>query len=165
MIRKLAFMLLLIAIASQVSAQNYKFQSLFIYNIVKRINWPPGSNDFVIGVVGSKDLVKELVNLSQKQKLGNKTIKVKSVHASNDSFEGIHVLYLGRSSSSKIDVVKSRIASKPVLLIGDKSGLKGAGINFIDNSKSIEFEIYPTTIKEHHLTVASSLLSLGIVKE
>lgn len=166
MIRKGLLMLLFLSIgSSQLVAQNYQFQSLFIYNIIKRINWPQISNDFIIGVIGSKDLVVELKSLSEHKKLGDKRIKVIAVNPNKDSFEDVHVLYLGRSSSSKVDLVNAKIAQVPVLLIGDKPGIKGVSINFIDNSKKIEFEIYPNTIESHSLTIASSLLSLGTVKE
>ncbi|GAF02372.1 YfiR family protein [Saccharicrinis fermentans] len=165
MIKKTLAILLLIGSLLPVNAQNYKFQALFIYNIVKRVNWPPSSDNFKIGVVGSKELQKELEILSKKQKIGGKTIEIITLTPSSIQENEVHVLYLGRSSSSKIGDIQTIIKSKPVLLIGDKAGLKGAGINFIDNSKEIKFEIYPNTIKEHQLAISSSLLNLGVVIE
>ena len=162
--KKLLVFLMLFVLHKQLPAQNYKFQALFIYNISQRIEWPDVNNAFVIGVVGTKELQNELQAIAQKRQLFGHPIEVREVSPSKLDVEGCHLVYLARTMSSKVDQVKSLIASKPVLLIGEKPGIEGVGINFIDNSKKIEFEIYPQTIKAHKLNVTSSLMSLGIVK-
>ncbi|WP_075590208.1 YfiR family protein [Labilibacter marinus] len=162
--KKIVLIGILLTLFQYSPAQNYKFQALFIYNIVKRVNWPSPSDNFVIGVMGSKELQKELIGISKKQKLGGKQIKIINV-SSKEELNDIHVLYFSRSSSSKLNDIQAQLKSKPILLIGEKSGLKGVGINFIDNSNEIKFEIYPANIKDHQLTLATSLLSLGEVKQ
>jgi len=158
------FFVILLCIPERLPAQNYKFQALFIYNIVKRIDWPDQSNNFVIGVVDCKELKQELESLALKQKLGAKTIKVLSLDPDINYSGKIHAIFLGRKSSTKVDEISLQIQSKPVLLIGEKPGLKGVGINFLESSKGIEFEIYTQNINDHQLVVANTLLNLGVVK-
>ncbi len=165
MIKKTALILMaIVLIQKQLPAQNYKFQALFIYNIVKRIEWPDHSSDFVIGVVDCKEIQHELESLSQKQKLGGRTIRVVSLDADDAHNHTLHALFLGKKSSSKIEEIRAKIQSKPILLIGEKPGIKGVGINFLESSKGIEFEIYPKTIASHKLNVANSLLNLGLIR-
>ncbi len=167
MLKKSLIILTLMLGAYQcLAAQNYKFQSLFIYNIIKRIDWPSSSdNHIVIGVMGSKELYNELHSLAQKQTIAGKKIVIQEFNSSLNKADDLHVLYVARSSSSKIKALSTQLSSKPVLLISDKPGTTGVGINFLDNTKDLKFEIFPGNIKSHQLTVANSLLTLGIIKE
>lgn len=163
--KKLFFLSMLMVLYASISAQNHKFQALFIYNIVRLVEWPAIDNSFVIGVVGSKEMYRELQSLSQKHKISGHPIEVRTINPSQLMYNDCHVIYVGRSSSNKVEQVVSQIDSKPILLIGDKVGLNGVAINFIDNSENISFEIYPSLIKSHQLSLSNSLLSLGTVKE
>ncbi len=165
MLKKFLFLWISLAcILLPLHAQNYKFQSLFIYNIIKRIEWPSESEKFIIGVLDCKELQKELVSISQKQKIGGRSIEVINVNMGDSDLSKVHVLYVGRSASSKIPQLKTKIADKPILLIGEKPGINGVGINFLDNSTGIKFEIFTNEIKSHKLLISNSLLNLGIVK-
>ncbi len=164
MFKKLLLFVLILLLYQKITAQDYKFQALFIYNIVQRIEWPNLNHDFVIGVVGSKDMEKELSSIAKSRQMNGHQIKVRQLTAFDFQTKAVHLVYLGRSSSSKIDKIKSVIKNEPILLVGDKKGLNGAHINFLDLPGKIEFEIYPKLIKSQHLKVANSLLNLGIVK-
>ncbi|MCU4166182.1 YfiR family protein [Carboxylicivirga caseinilyticus] len=163
--KKLLTIIVLLCLLGVVRAQNYKFQALFMYNIAQRIEWPNLSGEFVIGVIGNKEMHKELESIAGKKQLFGNTIKV--VHVSPDELSDkmYHILYLDRSSSTKLNEVDKSVAKRPTLVITDKNGLTGGGINFIDNSSKIEFEIFPTVIKSHQLQLSGSLLNLGIVRE
>jgi hypothetical protein len=164
--KSLIILTLLLGAYQCLPAQNYKFQSLFIYNIIKRIDWPTSSdNNIVIGVMGSKELYNELHSLAQKQKIAGKKVVIQEFNIASNKVDDIHVLYVARSSSSKIKEISTLLSSKPVLLISDKPGITGVGINFLDNTKGLKFEIFPGNIKSHQLSVANSLLTLGIIKE
>jgi len=156
---------MLLVLHKQLPAQNYKFQALFIFNIAQRIEWPELSDEFVIGVLGSNDLYKELNAIAQKRQLFGHTIRVKTIKSSSLNVEGCHLIYVGHLSAGKLNQVLAQISGDPVLAVGEKKGIKGVSINLIDNAQKIDFEIYPNTIKAHQLKVASSLLSLGVVKE
>ncbi len=162
--KKLFVIFMLLMLFKQLPAQNYKFQALFIYNIAQGVEWPEVNNAFVIGVVGTKELQRELENISQKRELFGHRIDVRPISPSRLNIGDCHLVYVGRTWTNKISEIKSLTASKPVLLISDKPGVQDVCINFIDNSAKIQFEVFPNTIKEHHLNITSSLLNLGIVK-
>lgn len=163
--KQVLFMLVMLSLVGTANAQNSKFQALFMYNIVQRIEWPNLVGEFVIGVIGSKDMYNELDLIAQKKKLYGNSIKVVQIGADDLNSTHCHAVYISRSSSSKIDEVNTQVKNKPILVFTDKEGLRGAGINFVDNSQKIEFEIYPSIIKSNQLKIASSLFNLGTVME
>nr|WP_321453890.1 YfiR family protein [uncultured Carboxylicivirga sp.] len=163
--KKLFALIFTLCIVWGIKAQNYKFQALFMYNIAQRIEWPNLSGEFVIGVIGSKEIHDELESIAQKKQLFGNAIKVLYVTENDLTNQLFHVLYVDRSLSAKVSRITKEVASHPTLLVTDKNGLTGGGINFIDNSSKIEFEIFPTVIKSHQLHLSGTLLNLGIVKE
>ena len=163
--KKLLLIALALLLYLQVPAQNYKFQALFIFNIAQRIEWPSIANEFIIGVAGSNEIMQELENISTKRQLFGHKIKIVQLSTSNPKVDHCHLVYLGRSSSSKIDNMIPVIKNRPILLVGDKKGIKGAHINFLDTPGKIEFEVYPNSIKSQKLKVANSLYELGIVRD
>ncbi len=163
--KRVLSMLVLLSLLGMAKAQNSKFQALFMYNIAQRIEWPNLVGEFVIGVVGSKEMYNELEQIAQKKHLFGNTIKVLQINPSDLVSTKCHAVYLSRSSSSKIDDVNEHVKHSPTLVFTDKEGLRGAGINFVDNSQKIEFEIYPSIIESSQLKIASSLFNLGKVMD
>ncbi len=164
MTRKLILLTLILLLYQKVSAQDYKFQALFIYNIVQRIEWPSIESEFVIGIIGSKDMEKEMTSIAQTKTINGHKIKIKTITPYEFQIKDVHLIYVARSASSKIKQITNNINNKPILLVSDKKGLQGGHINFLDRPGKIEFEIYPTLIKSQNLKVSNSLLNLGIVK-
>ncbi|MCT4587834.1 MAG: YfiR family protein [Carboxylicivirga sp.] len=163
--RNAATLILLLVFVGNIKAKNYKFQALFMYNIAQRIEWPNVSGDFTIGVIGCKDIHKELNEIALKRSLLGHKIQVIDLNPDQLNQQDCHIIYVGTSSSNKLDAINTSIGLKPSLIITNKNGLTGSGINFIDDSEKIEFEIFPSVIKQHQLKLAASLLSLGTVKE
>jgi len=162
--KTILFLFALLLAICKAEGQNYKFQALYLFNIAQQIEWPSSNSNFNIGVIGSSELEKELNTIFQTRKLSGVSVKVSSISSTLAGAENCQLLYLARSLSSKISNVTDLITNKPVLLVSDKSGLTGAGINLIDESTRLEFEIYPTIIEAHGLKLSNSLLNLGIVK-
>jgi hypothetical protein len=165
--KNLLFMLLMSCLIwYDASAQNEKFKALFMYNFTKYIEWPASQRqgDFVIGVLGSSGLTKELETIAGRQKVGTQNIVVKTF-ASVDAIENCQILYLPSNKSSQIGQVVSKLAGKSVLIISDKDGLalQGAGINYISDGDKLKYEVNKGTIEKKGLTVSNSLLSLGVV--
>ena len=149
----------------EVNAQNEKFKALFLYNFTKYIEWPASQRqgDFIIGVIGSSPLAKELETIAGKQKVGSQNIVVK-VFASVDAIENCQIVYLPTNKSSQIGAVVAKLSGKATLIISDKEGLalQGAGINYISDGDKLKYEVNRGTIEKKGLSVSNALLSLGI---
>ncbi len=161
---KMMLILCLLAGSATAYCQNYKFQALYVFNIAQNIEWPGVINHFTIGVVGSHDMAGELTQIFKTRKLGGLPVVVKPIEMTIADITNCQLVYLGRGASSKLEALVPYVRTKPVLVVSDKTGLSGAGINMLDNASKLEFEILPSIIKEQGLKVAGSLLNLAIVK-
>ncbi|MCU4175860.1 YfiR family protein [Carboxylicivirga sp. N1Y90] len=149
------------------SAQMPKFKALFLYNFTQNVDWPTSAtsgSEFIVTVVGDKEMAKELKNLAKVKKVGTKTLVIKEANALKD-IETSHVVFLGSSKSNLMSQLKSQQANVPVLLISSKEGLceQGAGISFMIASGKLRYQICEANINDQGLQVNSKLLSLGTV--
>src|ERR1700740_2397343 len=60
---------------------DYKAYTLFVYNFMKYTEWPEAQSkgDFVIGVLGSSPIQKELETLAATKKIKGRTILIKKI--------------------------------------------------------------------------------------
>jgi len=167
--RKLFFLMLgafFLLSLSEANAQKERFHSLFIYNFCKYVKWPEGqqSDDFVIGVLGSENMVKTLKAAAGNKKVNGKPIAVK--HFKNPAeVAGCHILYVANSSSHQISKVLDSTTDESVLIVSDKPGFakKGAAINFIEKQGKIKFELNQEVAESRGLKISGSLASLAIL--
>jgi len=161
----LVILLVILGINSlPLKAQNAKFQALFIYNFSKNIEWPAGylSSEFVIGILGSASSIEnELRQIALVKTVRNKPIKIITFPAVQNITD-CNILYIPRSRSSMLERTLVAVQNKPILIVTDKSGLRGAGINFLDNDFDLEFEINLTDLQKRGLKADKTLIDLGI---
>jgi len=147
-------------------SQMAKFKALFLYNFTQNVEWPASSyhsNDFIVTVIGDKEMASELEKLAQVKKVGAKTIIIKQSNQVKD-VEDSHIIYLSSSKSSLMPILSSEHLGKPVLIISSKEGLcsKGAAISFTTVDGKLRYEISTSNIKNQGLEVNNKLISLGI---
>ena len=151
---------------TKVQAQKEKFHSLFIYNFSKYIKWPENapSDKFVIGVLGSSQMVKTLEATSANKKINGADIVVRQLNSPTD-IQDCHILYVSQNESNKISQVTSSTGKNPVLIVTDKPGMaqKGAVINFIEQDGKIRFELNQSDAESRGLKVSGSLISLAVL--
>ena len=147
-------------------AQKEKYHSIFIYNFSKYVKWPEAqsSGTFIIGVLGSTSIQKDLITMASSKKVNGMSIEVKQFE-SVEEVEGCHILYVSEMQSGKIGQIVSNTMNQPVLIITDKPGLahKGAVINFVEVGGKIKFELNQKNAETRGLKVAGSLASLAIL--
>ncbi|MBN2756809.1 MAG: YfiR family protein [Bacteroidales bacterium] len=155
--------LLIISINS--FSQNEKLKAVFMYNFSKYISWPNNSGDFIIGVMGSSEMISELNIIAQKRKVGNRTIKVLDF-SSYENIKNCNILYISDSKKSQLSKSILKVSLQPVVVVSDSPGSinKGAGINFVIDDGKQKFEIKKQNVEKNGIVVNSALLNLGIKK-
>ena len=147
-------------------AQKEKYHSIFIYNFSKYVKWPDAQNSgtFVIGVLGSSAIQKDLKKMAASKKVNGMSIEVRQFSSAADVSD-CHILYVSASESAKFDQVLSNTKSKPVLVVTDNPGMakKGASINFVEVEGKIKFELNQKNAEASGLKVAGALASLAIL--
>jgi hypothetical protein len=165
-----AIMLLCIGFSPDAKAQdvNYKAYSVYVYNFIKYIEWPPENlktDDFVIAIIGDSPVKSELQALAASKKANGKRIVIKQYNKIED-VEHCQIMYI---SSGKSGLLKSAIESTKTmsaLLITEREGLakKGAGINFVTlEDETLKFELNTKVLEGSKLKVSYQLKSLALV--
>jgi hypothetical protein len=157
-------LLLSVKIFAQVDVS--KAEALFVYNFTKGISWPETSlkGEFVIGVVGDRDLYNELDVLTKNKNVGANKISVKYFGKPNE-ITNSHILIVGDKFAASFDQIKSSVGTFPSLFINTKDGmaLKGSGINFRLFDDKMKFVMNTSNIKSKGLTVDSRLEKMAIL--
>jgi len=147
---------------------DYKAYSLFVYNFMKYVEWPPeiaSKNEFVVGILGDSPINKELQTLAASKKIKGKTIVLKKFTTAEEC-ANCQLLYVCSSKSSMLKTLKEQMKNKPVLIVGEREGLakKGAALSFVTLEDDVlKFDINKSVIEQHQLKISSSLITLGIV--
>ena len=149
------------------ASTEYTFHSVFIYNFLKYIEWPPdavATGERVIGVIGSSEATEALRKMATTKSVGNTRIVVKSF-PSAAALTSCHVIFLTDSASDQLANITAKTNGKPVLLITEKPGLieKGSGINFVTVGGKMAFELHQKQLKDAGLKVSGNLLKLAIL--
>ena len=162
----LGMALALLLTHSQAFAQSdYKFHTVFIYNFTKYIQWPDanGSGNFVIGVVGESGITDALKGMAANKKVNGRPIEVK-VFKSAAEVANCHMVYLPDNQSGELGTLRSNLASKPTLIITERSGLakKGSDINFVMEGGRWKFEINQAAADMHKLKISQELTKFAV---
>jgi hypothetical protein len=149
--------------------KDYKAYSIYVYNFIKYIEWPPSSKtgEFVIAVIGDSPITKELRALAASKKANGQTILVRNIMSLSE-IGTAQILYISAGKSSLIKEAEEKTKNLPTLVIGEREGLvkKGAGINFLTlEDDTLRFELNKKAIKEHNLQISQTLISLAFVEK
>ena len=143
-----------------------KYETIFMYQISKYIEWPADMQTFVIGIVGAENapIVEEIKKMAQLKKVNGKPIEVK-VFSDAAAVTDCRMLFVTFQQSAGIPTLSEKCSGKKTLLISEKSGMakQGAAINFINKGGKMKFELNKSNLSKAGLKVSSSLERLAII--
>lgn len=151
----------------QVWAQKAKYQSVFIYNFCKYIQWPSGFNEgeFVIGTLGSGELNYTLEKMAEmKKEINGQPIRIEHFNTIKE-YKNCHIIFLAEAHNDQFEELYKKIGTKPTILITESEGYgeKGATINFVELEGKIKFELNEKEANKKRLKIASQLKALAIL--
>jgi len=141
-----------------------KYEALFIYNFTKYIEWPrsDGHSDFIIGILGNGDIVKEMQQMAALKTVGDRHIVVKLFENPED-IEHCHLLFITKKFSVNLFEARAKLKGMSTLYIAESPGMAqyGADINFIGKVNKIVFEVNTKYLEENNLKMSSLLKNLA----
>jgi hypothetical protein len=162
----IAIIALFLSVNSFAQVEIPKAEALFIYNFTKGISWPESSlkGEFVIGVVGDRDLYNELEVLTKNKNVGLNKISLK-YYAKPSEIVSSHVLIVGDRYAGSFDQIKSSAGTFPTLFINTRDGMtaKGSGISFRLVDDKMKFVMSTSNIKNRGLQIDSRLEKMAIL--
>jgi hypothetical protein len=140
------------------AAQEAKFKALFLYKFTEYIEWPTGSDNLVVGVVGNSDVLEEL----KKFTAAKQNIEVINVSSASQA-GSCNIVFLPKGENKQFDAMVSSIGKSSILLVSDNKDLvkKGADIGFFLESNKLRFLINKSNIESKKMLPSSKLLELG----
>lgn len=143
-----------------------KYLSNCLYNFSRNINWPVEnkSGDFIITIVGNKDLHNEMTRLIQNMKVGMQSIQVKHCNTINELSGYQHIVFVAHWQSSKIKVLMDKIAGSNTLIVTESEGCleRGSAINFVSIDGVMKFEMSKEGLKKNNLMASSVLERMAV---
>ncbi|HKV09556.1 MAG TPA: YfiR family protein [Thermoanaerobaculia bacterium] len=171
LIRVLAALVLLLLISPAVEAQDassleYGVKAAFLYNFTKFVEWPKPAFDergsLRLCVLGQDPFGKSLSSVVEGEEVQGRPITLLRIDSLDDP-RLCHLLFLGRTETSRFPAVLAAVRGAPVLTVGEAPGLleKGVGINFVLVDGKVRFEINQAAVEAHGLKMSSKLLRLA----
>lgn len=147
-------------------AQTYKQYPLFVYSFTRYIQWPEALNqgDFEILVLGDSPVTEELNIMAQAKRVGDRAIKVSKVNTVAE-IKKCHILFIPSTQSDKLAEVLQRVASKPILVMTEQTGLGSLGscVNFITKDGKLAFELNQSALTKQNLKASMELTRIAIM--
>lgn len=149
----------------EVSAQDYKYHPIFIYNFSKYIEWPVSkqSENFVISVVGGQEAYHQMLAILEKKgNINNQPLEVKQ-YDNIALVEKSNIVFVTRLVSITVEQIEA-LNKQGTLVITEHENMaaNGAHINFVlTNESKIGFELNSTSAKSAGLKVSGALVSLA----
>ncbi len=152
-------LVLLLFVPLIASAQDEKFQAIFLYKFIDNVNWPDAKRDLRIGILGSSDVLDEF-NKILKARSANNLVAQKITASEATTCD---VIFISQTHNSAFHKVMENVKSKSILIITEESDFvkKGAGISFLYEEDKLGFIVNKHALDAKGLRVSTLLLNLG----
>jgi len=165
----LGWVILLPMCSSAGAAESYSeaaVKAAYLYRFAGYIDWPEqGSvNDpFVIEVLGSPGIARELRRLLPNHLIHNRMAQVHEVTSSRD-FGPAQIAYVGPGHADLLRTLTPAAGRPSILIVTDEEeGLTTGGtLNFLTIDRNVRFEVSMTAADRWGLKISSELLGVAI---
>jgi len=161
----ITFMLAVCVSPSAAQSVEYKIKASFIEKFARFTDWGSSVNGeyFEIAVLGQSPFSGELELLAKKVKVKNRPIRITYIDRPQE-IRLCQLLFICSSEKNRIPEILDQIGQRNILTIADTPGFcrKGVHINFfIDDSKTMKYEVNPKALHRSNLIVEMQLLNYG----
>jgi len=141
-------------------------KAAYLYRFAGYVDWPGEAADegpFIIDVVGSPGIARELRRLLPGHSINGHAAQVREVTGNHD-LGGARILYIAPAHEDLLRTLLPRSNSTSMLLVTDDNGglSDGSAINFLTIDRNVRFEISLSAAERWGLKISSELLSVAI---
>src|SRR5687768_13891237 len=153
--------------SSALQASEPRVKAAFLFKFGDYVEWPAGSFEaptapLTIGVLDANPLADELAAIVVGRQVGGRPVAVRRLRR-GDRMEGLHVLFVGKIASGKLESLLAPIHGRPTLVVTESAdGLRGDSvINFVVQSEKVRFDVSLPAAESRGLRVSSRLLAVA----
>ncbi len=161
-LHKILMVITFVVFTQFVYGQMSNYKSLYIYNFIKRIEWPAVQTDeaFHIVIYGDRGTYESISKIADSKLAGDRPIEVEYIDDVEDILTA-DLIYVDFSKRKYIPKINSWIKNRPILLVSDYKNAKLTDINLIETSDGLEFVIRPELIRDKNLKLSDMLVQLA----
>ncbi|MBN2214236.1 MAG: YfiR family protein [Bacteroidales bacterium] len=141
-----------------------KAQAMFIYNFSRLIEWPASykTGSFVIGILGTGEIISELQTYTTGKRVGTQQIVVKQYKEPGE-VDKCHILFVTFAKTKIMGDLTNSMGNKSTLIITEKSGAvdEGSAINFLVIGDKLKFEISEKNATRYGIKYSSKLTEMA----
>lgn len=147
--------------------EQYKMQSMFVYNFTRMIAWPQAyqSGDFVIAVYGNSPIINEFNEMAASRQVGSQRIVVRQFNSLSD-IQRCHILFIGGNQTRNIAQVVAKLKEDRIatLVVSDapSSLNNGSVVNFVMDGGRQRYELSEGNARAMGLTLGAEMTRLAI---
>ena len=153
-------------LAAQTTTE-YQVKAAFLYKFAGYVEWPAGSfsdgtSPLVFGVIGADPLADNLEQIVRDRRIQGRAILVRRLNA-DEPVTGLHVLFVGQSSSTMAEPLLFDAASMSVLTVTETASPRSSGsvINFEVIDDKVRFDVSLRPAEQGGLKISSRLLQVA----
>lgn len=140
-------------------------QASYIYNIAKLVEWRDPAmrrGPFVIGVLGSGNLYRELVKKYATRSIGKQPIEVRKLPETAD-VDRCHILFVPEADKALLPQILKQQRAQSTLIVTDfpDALAHGSVVNFIAAENTLKYEISVVNADKHRIDVGLTLKQLA----
>lgn len=159
------FMLFAFLFIQKADAQLERYQSTFIYNFTRLVQWPNLQNELVfkIGVLGhNHPIISELQASASERNVGGRPIEIVALSA-NDDLTSCHILFVPNNQLSVLRRSASALNNSPVLVITESHGRMPAeaSINLYVENERMVYQLDEEGTRSRNLTLSRQIVNFA----
>jgi hypothetical protein len=157
------FIILFITKFNYAQVEMSKAEAMFSYNFTKFFDWPISEKqgDFVMGVLGNRNLALELEKVTAGKKNVTQPIVVKYFRNLNE-VEKCHVLFVDALKSGDIPEIHTKAGTHCLIITDSNSGIKkGAAIQFVIEGNRLKYDFKSENASKYGLKFHSKVKEMA----
>ena len=139
-------------------------KAAYVFRLAGYVDWPGGAErgDFVIAVLGSPAMVRQLGGLAHAHLINNHPVRVREVASVRDIADP-DILYVGAGRADSLRSWRPAASRSTLVVTDEEGGLQDGGmLNFLTIDRRVRFEVSLTAAGQAHLKISSELLGLAV---
>lgn len=151
--------------ASSPPLLEYQVKAVYIYKLLKFVDWPegtfpPDNNVVVIGVLGDSPVREALETLKHTHSVPIQTVRLRSLK----EISSVHVLFVSSSAPEPLESVFEASKGTRCITIGETKDFAylGGMINLVIDDEKVKFEVNLKVMKDAGLAIGSRVLRAAI---
>ncbi len=150
------------------SAPEYAIKAVFLYNLLKYVDWPKGSplsdstKPMILAIIGEDPFGSTLDESVRDRTIRGRPVVVIRVPDLKNT-QPVHAAFISASESWRAGNLVRNLAERSVLTVGDSQATARAGvaINFVMLQGKVRFDVNQATARRSGVELSSHFLKLA----